>query len=262
VTQDQVLLATLGILILSNAVLVGSIPFRTRRIRRSAREVGVPPGSPAGAGGSVESGAAEDARAIAAIEAFVSGASSDAPGRAGPPVPSEVNGRGEGASIGATAEATTGARVTRAGVPDPAGWSRTIREESARVARFGHPVTVVMAELPHLDVLGDHFGRGVADRVAEETTRLLVSDTREADRIARLGDGRFGVLLLETEEIAAGRYVERVRAITDRWLESTGLTMRLSLGWASPADGGDVVGAAAAAEQRMREADRSSTPER
>jgi diguanylate cyclase (GGDEF)-like protein len=123
------------------------------------------------------------------------------------------------------------------------------------VTRFGHPVTVVMAELPQLDILADHFGRGIADHVATEAARLLASDTREADRIARLGDGRFGVLLIETGETAASGYVERVRAAVDHWLESAGLSMRLSLGCASLADGGDVMAAVAAAEQRMYDAD-------
>ena len=118
-----------------------------------------------------------------------------------------------------------------------------------------------MAELPQLDVLADHFGRGLADQVATEAVRVLASDTREADRFARLGDGRFGVLLVETGEMAASSYVERVRAAVDHGLESSGLSMRLSLGWASLADGGDVMVAVAAAEQRMYDADRRSAPE-
>jgi diguanylate cyclase (GGDEF)-like protein len=150
---------------------------------------------------------------------------------------------------------------TLAELADPAAWSRTIREESARVARFGHPVTVVMAELSNLDGLADRFGRGVADRVATEAARSLVSESRAVDRIAWLGDARFGVLLLETEEIAAGGYVQRVRAATDGWLESAGLSIRLSLGWASPADGNDVLAAATIAEQRMHDAGPRPTPE-
>jgi len=143
---------------------------------------------------------------------------------------------------------------------DSATWSRTIREESARVARFGHPVTVVMAELPRLDVVIDRFGRGVGDRIATEAAHLLASEGRESDRLAWLGDAQFGVLLLETGEISAGHYVERVRTATDGWLESTGLSIRLSLGWASPGEGGDVMAAAATAKQRMHDADRRSMP--
>jgi diguanylate cyclase (GGDEF)-like protein len=123
------------------------------------------------------------------------------------------------------------------------------------MARFGRPVTVVVAELRHLDDLADRLGRDVADRVANETARLLVTDGRAADRIAWLGYARFGVLLLETEEKVACRYVDRLRTAVDGWLDSAGLSVRLSLGWASP-EGGDVMAAAVIAQQRMHDADR------
>jgi diguanylate cyclase (GGDEF)-like protein len=129
------------------------------------------------------------------------------------------------------------------------------------MARFGHPVTVVMAELHLLDDLADRLGRDVADRVTTETARLLVKQGRASDRLAWLGDARFGVLLPETDEVRACGYVERVRAAADGWLESAGLSVRLSLGWASPSDGGDVMAAAATAQQRMFDADRRSSPD-
>lgn len=282
-------MAFLGVLVVVNVLLVASIPLRTRRRRQSARQVHVQSGSPAGLTGRADPRTAEDAREVAAIEAFVTGVSANAHDRSRPPAPpSAMAGRRE-AVIGAAADrtvvplrATEGPTAdhrapwtipdlaqpsitpewTLADLADPATWSRSIREESARVARFGHPVTVVIAELPRLDALADRFGRGVADRVVTEAARLLVSESRAADRIAWLGDARFGVLLLETEEIAAGGYVERVRAAANGWLESTGLSIRISLGWASPAEGGDVTGAAVAAEQRMHDADRGSMPER
>jgi GGDEF domain-containing protein len=117
-----------------------------------------------------------------------------------------------------------------------------------------------MAELPRLDALVAGFGRGVADRVAMEIARLLVAEGREADRIAWLGQARFGVLLYETEESAAARYVERVRAASDCWLESVGLSIRLSFGWAGPGADGDVTAAAISAEERMHDASRRTPP--
>ena len=145
---------------------------------------------------------------------------------------------------------------TPAGFADAATWDRSIRDEAARTVRFGRPVTVVMAELHHLDHVADRLGRDVADRVVTETARLLAAEGRTADRLAWLGDAKFGVLLLETEESRARGYVERVRAATDGWLEWAGLSIRLSLGWASPAKGGDVIAAAALAGQRMHDAHR------
>jgi diguanylate cyclase (GGDEF)-like protein len=152
-----------------------------------------------------------------------------------------------------------------AGLGDPAAWERAIREESARAARFNRPVTVVMAELPRLDEVADRLGRDAADRVVAETARLLVAEGRAVDRIAWLDYARFGVLLMETEEARATDYVDRVRSAADAWLQGAGLSVRLSLGWASPAEGGDVVAAVATAEERMgrahgREVDEARKP--
>ena len=224
---------------------------------------------------SSDPGAGEGARTVAAIEAFVAGVSDEPHGRRPPPpwsaIPPAAEATGAPAPAspdprGAWDDATirprpiSGPATDGPAVADASTWSRAIREESARVARFGHPATVVMAEVPRVEAIADRLGPGVVERVVTEAARLLVSDTRAADRVARLGDGRFGILLLETDEAAARGYVERVRYAVDRWLESTGLSVRLSLGWASPTDGGDVLAAAATAEQRMHDADRGPRP--
>jgi diguanylate cyclase (GGDEF)-like protein len=140
-----------------------------------------------------------------------------------------------------------------AGLADAATWDRAVREEQARVARFGRPVTVVMAELPHLDDIARRLGHAVADRVVEETARVLVAQGRAEDRIAWLGHARFGVLLVETREAAAWDYVGRVRAAVDEWLDTAGLSIRLSLGWAGASEGGDVMTAAAIAQELLRD---------
>jgi diguanylate cyclase (GGDEF)-like protein len=288
--QDQVLLSILGVLVLANIVLLASLLLGTRRQRRSwqhqrlqhsgrpgpmdtpivrtpADEPGAPPVVPARG----DPRADDDPRAAAAIEAFIADVSADAAGRARPPAPSEVIAFRREIVIAdaptstpiplragdrANANDSLGApEWTPAALADHGTWNRGLREESARLARFGRPVTVVIAELPHLDDVTDRLGRDVADRVVTETARLLVTDGRAADRLAWLGYARFGVLLLETEEKAACRYVDRLRAAVDGWLESAGLSVRLSLGWASP-EGGDVMAAAVVAQQRMHDADR------
>jgi len=310
--QDPLLLAFVGILILANVALMASIPFQGRLRRRSARQLtpqaasasgsepaGVrspaiqPSELPPAPTATVRPWADDDARAAAAIEAFVAEVSPDAAGRVRPPSPSEVTALRREAmtvaapepeavaihpadrpaerpasdgrailSISVSADRTGGLWWVPPGLADSATWDRAIREESARMARFGHPITVVMAELRHIDALADRLGRDTAERVTTETARLLVKQGRASDRLAWLGDARFGVLLLETEENRACGYVERVRVAADSWLESAGLSVRLSLGWASPAEGGDVVAAAATAQQRMFDAERRSSSDR
>ncbi len=306
---DQVLLTFLAIVVLANVAVVALIPLRTFTLRRSSQKAAVqqprvprerlqpdrpaapaipaaPVARPAAAvarppagepsrprAGHLATGRArddEDARAAAAIEAFVAEVAADAEGltrapRSAPAIPlravdrQEVDDR-EPSALPLPERHADGPEPAPEGLADPVAWARALREESARVARFGRPVTVVMAELPQLDGVADRLGRDAADQVVSETARLLVTEGRAADRVAWLGGARFGVLLLETEEVKASGYVDRVRAAADGWLESAGLSVRLSLGWASPADGGDVMTAAASAQQRMRAVDRRSPP--
>jgi len=304
---DQVLLTILAIVVLANVLVVALIPLRTFTLRRSSQEEAVQqprvqqpqvqqerlqpdrPAAPAipaapvarpqavvpsrpdpGLLATGEAGDDADARAAAAIEAFVAEVSADAEGRTRVPGPSaaiplravdrpEADDR-EPSTLPSPERHARGPEPVPAGLADPATWARALREESARVARFGRPVTVVMAELPQLDGVADRLGRDAADQVVSETARLLVTEGRAADRVAWLGGARFGVLLLETEEVRASGYVDRVRAAADGWLESAGLSVRLSFGWASPADGGDVMTAAASAQQRMRAVNRRPPP--
>ena len=264
-TQGQVLLIVLVVLIVANVFLIATMPLRMRRRRRppaSHADIQSGPAAPnvrarpllTAGRTNTNAAAAEDERVIAAIEAFVTGAGPDAAGQARPPESSDAMPRER--ETGPAADP----QFDLADLGDPAMWSRAIREESARLARFGHPVTVVMADLPRLDGLSDRFGRGIADQVTAEAAQWLASESRATDRVAWLGGAHFGVLLPETDEIAAGAWVERVRAIADGWLESTGLSIRMSLGWASPTEEGDVTAAAIAAEQRMHDAERRSGP--
>ena len=283
--RDQLLLAILGLVVFANVLLLALIPLRTHAQRRSRSQQSVQfgprrpetaiarapaaeskgphmdPPARADLPGRGEPRSDQDARAAAAIEAFVAEVSPDAVGRARARAPSAAIPKEDTddhepstiATIPRLGRSSAALGYTPAGLADPAAWDRTLREESARVARFGRPVTVVMAEIPDLDGVADRLGRGVADRVVTETARLLVTKGRAADRIAWLGEARFGILLSETEEKRATGYVDRVRATTDEWLESAGLSVRLSLGWASPAQGLDVMAAAAAARERMHD---------
>ncbi len=250
---DQLLLFVLGLALVANVVVVALIPFWSRSQPTSARWGGPEPGEQAAGPAVIATGVvaadaddADDARTAAAIEAFVAAVATDAPGRPGPlPVADRP------AALSDVEPSTT----PTAGIADPPTWDRILREESARVARFGRPATVVIAELPHLDDVAERLGGDVADQLVTETARLLVKEGRAVDRIARLADARFGVLLLETDEVGAGPYIDRLRPAVDGWLESAGMSIRLSLGWASPAEGDDVVTAAATAAQRVRAVD-------
>ena len=137
------------------------------------------------------------------------------------------------------------------GLLSPSRWARVIADEDARVRRYRRAATIVMIELDGLDRLtarlGDTAGERLVPAVADTIQRLA----READFVARLGDGRFAVLLPETNEIQAINYVERVRRTCDLWLESGAVALRLAMGWASAAGDDSLHDAGRVATERM-----------
>jgi diguanylate cyclase (GGDEF)-like protein len=130
-------------------------------------------------------------------------------------------------------------------------WERAMREESARLDRYGRSAAVVVAEVDGLGRLADRFGSEPETRIVRAVGDALRRQARATDRVARVDDASFYVLMPETDEISAINYVERVRAVCDRWLESGAVSLRLSLGWASPQPGGDLGTALHVAHDRL-----------
>ena len=97
------------------------------------------------------------------------------------------------------------------GLLDQAAFARVIAAENLRIHRYHRPATVVIFELGGLDRLIDRLGADAADRVVPALADTMRRLARDVDLVARLAPGRFGVLLPETDEVAAINYVERVR---------------------------------------------------
>jgi len=121
------------------------------------------------------------------------------------------------------------------GLPDQSIFSHLVTDEDARVARYHRPATIVVFELDGVDRLGERLGDEAADRVIAAVADTIRRLARSADHVARVGPGRFAVLLPETDEVAAINFVERVRRACDLWLEAGSIALRLAIGWAGTA---------------------------
>lgn len=146
----------------------------------------------------------------------------------------------------------------------PAAWARTLADEEARIRRYHRPATVVLIEIEGLERLMTRLGPASIERIVPAVADTLRRDAREADHVARLGTGRFGVLMPETDEVLAINYIERVRRACDLWLESGAVSLRLAIGWASSTGDGSLIDAEAQATDRMynelRRAARNNAP--
>lgn len=140
-------------------------------------------------------------------------------------------------------------------------WEHHIREEEARLARYRRPVTVVLVELEGMERLFDRFGPDAAERIALPVGKTLARQARSSDQVARIASSRFAILLPETDEVQAINYVERIRTECDRWLAAGAVSMRLAIGWASPAPGGDLHTATLIAEDRLNADRRRAIPQ-
>ncbi len=136
------------------------------------------------------------------------------------------------------------------GIPEPAGWEdpltglegpdywqRILVTEVARSARYRRTLTVVIIELEGVASLGDSWGFDVARRAVRDAAQCVRRATRTGDHCTRIGEARFGVVLTETDEIAAINFVERVREAGPLSLPRGSEGLRFSFGWASPKQG-------------------------
>jgi diguanylate cyclase (GGDEF)-like protein len=141
-------------------------------------------------------------------------------------------------------------RVDVSAIPEPGGWEdpltglegpdfwqRVLVAEIARSARYKRNLTVVVAELEGVLDMADTWGVEAGRHAIREAAQCLRRTSRTSDHCTRIGLTRFGVILTETDEIAAINYVERVREAGPRSMPRGGEHLRFSFGWASPKQG-------------------------
>jgi diguanylate cyclase (GGDEF)-like protein len=118
------------------------------------------------------------------------------------------------------------------GLFGPRSWAAILETESARCARYRRTATVVIAEVVGLDELESVWGADIAPPAVMVIGSVLRSGARPSDYVARLGPRRFGILLPETDEIAAVNFVERVRERCIAAAKQADPDAHCSFGWA------------------------------
>jgi diguanylate cyclase (GGDEF)-like protein len=120
------------------------------------------------------------------------------------------------------------------GLEGPQYWRRILDGEHARSLRYRRPVTVVVMELVGLLEVIDSRGIEAGLMAIREAGRCLRQSSRTSDHCARIGPSRFGIVLTETNEVAAINFVERVRETGPGLMSDAGNGIVLAFGWASP----------------------------
>lgn len=166
---------------------------------------------------------------------------------------------------GPRARGRTGARPSRApGRVDTnfdtrPDFAAALARETARTERYGHPATVLVVEfdLPGPATNGSAPRPSDAERV-RQIDRLagpigftLRREARDTDLIARVAPNRFHVLLPETGEPDALRFIERARRACEVWFAGAAIPVRLRIEAASSGRDLTLIDALAAVEERI-----------
>jgi two-component system cell cycle response regulator len=84
-----------------------------------------------------------------------------------------------------------------------------IRQETARAARSGSPLSVLMVDLDDFKHVNDAFGHQAGDRVLRAIAGTLRAAVRTSDVVARYGGDEFVVLMPDTDGAEAARVSQR-----------------------------------------------------
>ena len=127
-------------------------------------------------------------------------------------------------------------------------FAAAIRREMARTERYGRPATVLAVEF---DVATTPASGAQIDRLARPIGFTLRREARDTDRVARVAPNRFHVLLPETSEADALRYIDRARQACEVWFTGAALAVRLRIEAASTGRDRSLADALAAVEDRL-----------
>ncbi|MYN45126.1 diguanylate cyclase [Pseudoduganella sp. FT93W] len=86
-----------------------------------------------------------------------------------------------------------------------------INRELDRGRRFGHPLSLLMADIDHFKNVNDQYGHEAGDRVIVAVAKALADGVRNIDMASRFGGEEFVLLMPETSIEVATSAAERLR---------------------------------------------------
>jgi hypothetical protein len=138
-------------------------------------------------------------------------------------------------------------------------FAAALAREAARTERYGHPATVLAVEFELADPpatappkpTSDGERARQVDRLSGPIGFTLRREARDTDLIARVAPNRFHVLLPETSEADASRFIERARRACEVWFAGAAIPVRLRIEAASSGREFTLTDALAAVEERI-----------
>jgi diguanylate cyclase (GGDEF)-like protein/PAS domain S-box-containing protein len=104
-----------------------------------------------------------------------------------------------------------------------------LEREFAISARYGTPLSCLIADIDGFKLFNDTFGHEVGDGVLQSVAAAMVKCFRATDVVARYGGEEFAVLLLNTARGAAAESAERLRRFM-HGIQAEARTITISIG--------------------------------
>jgi diguanylate cyclase (GGDEF)-like protein len=138
--------------------------------------------------------------------------------------------------------------------------TRELELELERARRYGHGLALVFFDVDDFKSVNDTRGHPEGDRVLRAVAQLLRASLRASDLAGRMGGDEFAAVLVQSDEEAAGVFLQRLLDVFDEQAAAGRLPpgFSVSLGVAQyPSDGRDAERLFHVADTRMYEVKRS-----
>ena len=90
-------------------------------------------------------------------------------------------------------------------------FTQRLREEIKRCERYGHLLSLLMADLDHFKKFNDQYGHPAGNKALQQVARTLYAEVRDTDLLARYGGEEFALILPHTTQAEAVGLAERIR---------------------------------------------------
>jgi len=113
-----------------------------------------------------------------------------------------------------------------------------LEEETAKVARYGRPLSIIMLDIDNFKAVNDTFGHRAGDDVILSVAHAIMACIRKTDVAGRYGGEEFLVLLPETDLASAKVVAEKIRStVAQLSFEIKDLAITISAGVAEAQQG-------------------------